>query len=280
MKVNRSSSQEAQTYREVRGLSRGIEVLRALNALPGGTGTVIDLARATGIHRTTVKRLLETLKKNGLVHHRDDGARYSLTFVVRRLSEGYVGTDWVDQVAAPLMRQHLKRLLWPSDLATPDDGCMIVRESTHRTSLLSQHRAMIGARIPILSTAIGRAWLSWCADEERESTLALLRKREDGMGKLARDAKFVAQIIRDTRARGYAINRGEWEAQPTVVGIGLPILAEQRAISAINLILQRNAVTDEEIAARHVPLLQALADEISAGVTAAAAVHAIPKDRA
>ena len=56
-------------YREVRGLSRGLAVLRALNAMPGGIGSVADVARATSLHRTTVKRLLETLMAEGLVHH-------------------------------------------------------------------------------------------------------------------------------------------------------------------------------------------------------------------
>ena len=54
-----ASDQDAALYREVRGLSRGLAVLRALNARPGGIGGVADLARTTGLHRTTVKRLLE-----------------------------------------------------------------------------------------------------------------------------------------------------------------------------------------------------------------------------
>ena len=37
----------AQTYREVRGLSRGIAVLRALNTMPGGIAGAAELARAT-----------------------------------------------------------------------------------------------------------------------------------------------------------------------------------------------------------------------------------------
>jgi IclR family mhp operon transcriptional activator len=258
---------EAALYREVRGLSRGLMVLRALNALPGGIGGVAELAHATGLHRTTVKRLLETLRGEGLVHHRDEGASYSLSFEVRRLSEGYVATDWIDQVAAPAMRAHLRALSWPSDLATPDGGFMIVRESTHRASLLSQHRATIGIRIPMLVTAIGRAWLTWCADEEREATLAVLRARTDSIGDMARDTAYVKRILRETRKRGYAANRGEWASEASVSAIGLPIRIGQHAIGAINLVLQMNVVSDREIATRYVPLLRALADEISAGVT-------------
>lgn len=254
---------DAALYREVRGLSRGLAVLRALNALPGGIGGVVELARITGLHRTTVKRLLETLRTEGLVHHKDDGASYALGFEVRRLSEGYVGTDWVDQVAAPAMRTHLRALSWPSDLATPDSGFMIVRESTHRVSMLSQHRATIGIRIPMLVSSLGRAWLSWCAEDEREATLSLLQQRSDGIGEMARDTAYVKQAIRDTRRRGYALNKGEWLSEASVLAIALPIRIGEHAIGAVNLVLQKNAVSDREVGTHYVPLLRKLADEIS-----------------
>ncbi len=258
---------ETPQYREVRGLTRGLAVLRALNSMPGGIAGVVELARITGLHRTTVKRLLETLKAEGLVHQKDDGTSYALGFEVRRLSEGYVGADWIDQVAAPAMRAHLRALSWPSDLATPDGGFMIVRESTHRVSLLSQHRATIGIRIPMLVSSLGRAWLSWCADEEREATLSLLRERTDAIGEMARDAGYVKQVLRDTRRRGYAINKGEWAGEESVTAIAFPIRIGEHAIGAINLVLQRHAVSEREIATRYVPLLRSLADDISRGAS-------------
>jgi IclR family mhp operon transcriptional activator len=256
---------EAASYREVRGLSRGLAVLRALNTMAGGIAGVAELARASGLHRTTVKRLLETLKAEGLVHHKDDGASYALGFEVRRLSEGYVGAEWVDRVAAPAMREHLRALSWPSDLATPDGGFMIVRESTHRVSLLSQHRATIGIRIPMLVSSLGRAWLTWCAEEEREATLTLLRNRTDAIGEMARDGAYVKRIVRETRRRGYGVNKGEWAAEASVTAIGFPVRIGEHAIGAINLVLQNNVVSDREIATRYVPLLRSLADEISNG---------------
>jgi IclR family mhp operon transcriptional activator len=257
---------DTSTYREVRGLTRGLLVLRALNERPGGIGSVADLARHTGLHRTTVKRLLETLRAEGFVHQKDEGTSYSLGFEVRRLSEGYVAADWIDQVAAPAMKEHLRALSWPSDLATPDGGFMIVRESTHRASLLSQHRATIGIQIPMLVSSLGRAWISWCGQEEREATLALLRSRTDAIGELARDGEYVKRMIRETRKRGYSMNRGEWAAEASVIAIAFPILVGHHAIGAINLVLQRNAVTEREIAMRYVPRLRSLANEISAGV--------------
>ena len=199
------------------------------------------------------------------MHLKDEGTSYALGFEVRRLSEGYVGADWIDRVAAPAMRAHLRALSWPSDLATPDGGFMIVRESTHRVSLLSQHRATIGIRIPMLVSSLGRAWLSWCAPEEREATIALLQGRTDAIGDMARDSSYVKQVVRETRRRGYAVNRGEWSTEANVSAIGLPIRIGEHAIGAINLVLHWNVVSDREIATRYLPLLKALADEISAG---------------
>lgn len=253
-------------YSEVRGLSRGIAVLRALNALPGGVGTVADLARQTGIHRTTVKRLLETLRTEGLVLLKDDATSYSLGFEVRRLSEGYVAAAWIDQIAGPLMRKYVQALSWPSDLATPDGGFMIVRESTHRFSLLSQHRATIGIRFPMLVSSLGRAWMSWCTDDQREAQLGMLSTRSDSIGEMARDTSYVRRVIRATRQRGYAINHGEWTPEPDSIGIGFPIMAGHHAIGALNLVLQRNVVSEKDVAERYVPRLQQLASEISSGV--------------
>jgi IclR family mhp operon transcriptional activator len=255
-------------YREVRGLSRGLAVLRVLNTRPGGIAGVTELARLTGLHRTTVKRLLETLRAEGLVHHKDDGMSYALGFEVRRLSEGYVGAQWIDRVAASAMREHLRSLSWPSDLATPDSGFMIVRESTHRMSMLSQHRATIGIRIPMLVSSLGRAWLTWCADDEREATLSLLRERTDAIGELARDDAYVKRVLRETRRRGYAMNKGEWASEASVTAIGFPVRIGEHAIGAINLVLQTKAVSEREIATRYVPLLRSLALEISSGVAA------------
>jgi IclR family mhp operon transcriptional activator len=252
-----------QLYKEVRGLSRGLAVLRALNSMPGGLGGVVEIGRATGLHRTTVKRLLETLRSEGLVHHKDDGAAYALGFEVRRLSEGYVGADWIDRIAAPAMRAHLRALSWPSDLATPDAGFMIVRESTHNVSMLSQHRASIGIKMPMLVSSLGRAWLSWCAEEERVATLALLGQRTDAIGEMARDKAYVKRVIRETRRRGYAINRGEWASEANITAIAFPIRIGEHAIGAINLILQSGVVSDREMATRYVPLLRQLADVIS-----------------
>jgi IclR family mhp operon transcriptional activator len=58
-----SMRENSQTdYKTVRGLSRGLLLLNLLNKFDGGA-TVSTLAEFSGLHRTTVRRLLETLQE-------------------------------------------------------------------------------------------------------------------------------------------------------------------------------------------------------------------------
>ncbi len=60
--------------------------------------------------------------------------------------------------------------------------CTAVRESTHRWSALSRHHAMLGEQMPLLETAIGRAYLTAADEDERELMPELLRCRGGCLG--------------------------------------------------------------------------------------------------
>jgi IclR family transcriptional regulator, mhp operon transcriptional activator len=246
-------------YKEVRGLARGLDLLRALNRLPGGIGSTTELAKLCSLDRTTTKRLLETLRAQGLVRQGERDGQYYLTFEVRRLSEGFEDETWVAQVATPLMHASVRELVWPCDLGTAEAGFMVVRESTHRWSPLSQHRAMIGERMPLLVTALGRAYLSACEEVEREGLLELLKRRDDWIGEQARDASYVKRAIRETLRRGYAYNDGEWLREASYAAVAVPVLAGDRVLAALNLVFPKAAVSKKDLEGRFVPALKRLA---------------------
>lgn len=249
-------------YKEVRGLARGLGLLQALNQSPGGLDTTSALARRCGLDRTTAKRLLETLRAEGYVRPGERDGQYALTFVVKRLSEGYEDEAWITQVAAAQMQAAVPELVWPCDLATVDAGFMVVRESTHRWSALSQHRAMIGQRMPLFVTAIGRAYLAACGAAEREALLELLAQRGDWIGELARDRPAVERLVADTQARGHAVNEGEWVREADFGAVAVPLRSGRRLLGAMNLVFPKSAVRRQDLAQRFVPALQRLATSI------------------
>lgn len=251
------------SYKDVRSLARGLDVLKALNAAAGGVATTTALARASGIHRTTVKRILETLRAEGFVRQGEKEGQYYLTFEVRRLSEGFVDEAWISQVATPLMRASVRDLLWPCDLGTVENGFMVVRESTHRWSALSQHRAMIGEKMPLFVTALGRAWLAACTDAQRDAVLTLLAQRADWVGDMARDRAAVGAVIAETRQRGYAVNEGEWIREAHFAAVAVPVVVRERHLLAVlNMVFPKAAVAPQDLKERFVPVLKQLAYRI------------------
>jgi IclR family mhp operon transcriptional activator len=142
---------------------------------------------------------------------------------------------------------------------------MVVRESTHRWSALSQHRAMIGEKMPLLETAIGRAYLAAADEAEREAMLELLRRRGDRLGALARDTAFVQRLVAQTLERGYAINEGEWLQEADFAAVAVPVHAGQRLLAALNLVFPKAAVSERDLQQRFVPALRRLADAIGRG---------------
>ncbi len=59
MSINMQNNEQTE-YKTVRGLTRGLMLLNMLNKLDGGASVGL-LAELSGLHRTTVRRLLETL---------------------------------------------------------------------------------------------------------------------------------------------------------------------------------------------------------------------------
>lgn len=251
-------------YAPVRGLTRGLDLLKALNSQEGGRSTLAQLAQATGLHRTTVRRLLETLIAEGYVRRSESDDRYCLALNARSLAEGFRDEDWISSIVAPALSELLHAVGWPSDLTTPQGASMVIRESTHRFSALSFHRAMVGQTIPMLLTAAGRAFLAYCPDEQRTQILDLARGGGDDQARLAADERFVANVLARTRESGFASNDGEWTSQRKVGALALPIRLRQRPVGSVNIVYLNRAVTLKEAVRRYLPALQKAASRIEA----------------
>jgi len=272
MAAERAVSDKAETeYSTVQGLVRGLSVLLALNHEPGGTASVIALSGATGLHRTTVKRLLETLRRAGFVRYLPENNGYRLAFRVQQLSEGFRDEVWVCDVARPLVRALTERILWPSSVVTLEKTYLVVRESTHQFSPLSFHRGALGANIPLMRTAAGRAYLAFCEDDEREFLLEMLRSEDGPEARLANETRNVRQMLETTRERGYAINQGDWIGEGRFGAIAVPIMGKTGVIGCLDMVFSKRAIRMADAEMRYTPDLLATARAIERGARAAPA---------
>lgn len=253
-------------YKAVRGLIRGLDVVSALNRL-NGRATINQLAEQVSLHRTTVRRLLETLQAEGYVQRCTSDERfYQLNLKVRELSEGFRDEHWISALAAPILGKLLQKVLWPTDICTLDLDAMIVRETTHRFSHLSFHSAMVGRRLPILLTSVGRAYLSFCPDDERESILDLIRAQDTECGAMARDASRMQRLVEHTRKAGYGENYSHWGSEEKIAAIALPIRTGNQVLGCLSLVYVARAMPIKEAAKRYLPQLQEVVDAIEHGL--------------
>ncbi|MFX7140577.1 IclR family transcriptional regulator C-terminal domain-containing protein, partial [Acinetobacter baumannii] len=77
-------------------------------------------------------------------------------------------------------------------------------ETTDHRSPLAIERFSPGLRLPLLTTAAGRAHLAFSSSEQRESLLEILRRSTSEGDKLAHNPVELDKILDETREKGYA----------------------------------------------------------------------------
>ena len=230
---------------------RALSVLQALNR--HSRATVVDLNKITGISRPSLYRLMRTLCVAGYAKLADDHS-YSLTFLVRSLSDGFRDEEWVRECGTDAVHQLGRDLIWPVDLATFLNFSMYLRETSRPTSPLTIDRATIGHRLPMLSTALGRAYLAYCPSKERQTILEYLSKSRDPSNRLARNPEALSKLLLETLRAGYASRFREIVAETG--SIAIPIMHRGRVLACLGMTFIASALSPVEAADRYLSNLQ------------------------
>jgi IclR family mhp operon transcriptional activator len=242
----------------VRGLLRGLDVLRALNDKQ--VLTAQQISARTRLPRGTVHRLLDTLMEAGYVAHVQESDTYRLTAEVLTLARGFDADALLMDVAAPVMGELGREIIWPTDIATFGHDAMIIRQGTFRSSPLSFFpRSPRGrtARVPILLTSPGRAYIAHVADEERDAILRDIARSDQPDAPLATDARQVSSLVAEVRRRGYGFRDGGF--LPNSRSIAVPIMGEGRPIACLTVVVRGPQSLDEAAAQYLEPLRRAAA---------------------
>ncbi len=249
---------KARNASPLRGVVRTLDVLRAVNDEPGAG--VSTLAQRTRIPRPSLYRILETLCALGYVQRRSDGEGYAPMILVRSLSDGFNDETWVRAAALPVLEALQKEIVWPTDIASFFDGAMYLRETTRRQSPLTIDTARVGLRLPMLLSATGRTYLAFCSGAERAAIIDRLRRSRAAEDALARDGRYVGNLVTMTRRKGYGERHGE--IFPKTGAIAVPVKHGERVVCCLNISFIASALTPGEAAAKYLASLNAAARKI------------------
>jgi DNA-binding IclR family transcriptional regulator len=203
-----------------------------------------EVADQLGVARSTAYRYLQSLVSSGFIEEqRPSGYRLGPRVLeLARLARKGIG---LSEVARPVMRE-LVAEVGETVLLTRRTGTAVVcleRESTDRPARLSYERGHI---LPVNAGASALVLLAWAPQEEIESLI-----RESGLPRLTdatvTDAELLWSRLKEIRARGYALSRGELD--PDVVGIAAPIREESGAVTAaLSVAALTHHIPDERVA--------------------------------
>jgi DNA-binding IclR family transcriptional regulator len=220
----------------VTALARGLEVLSCF-----GSGDDLlanhEIAARCGLPKSTVTRLTYTLTKLDYLHYAPASGRYRLGTATMALGSAMLTKLDVRQVARPLMQQLAQETSAQVSLGTRDRLSMLYIENCRGSTIVTLSLD-VGSRIPLATTAIGRAYLAAAPSSER----ADLMERIHALDELAWPtiSAGVETALAEYRATGCVSSIGEWVkeihaiAVPFNPGGGLPLMAVNAAGPAQN----------------------------------------------
>jgi DNA-binding IclR family transcriptional regulator len=203
----------------VAALARGLEVLRAFTATDGllGNGEIVE---RTGLPKPTVSRLTYTLTKLGYLTHVERLGKYQLAPAALALGYAALANMRIRQIARTHMQDFANYADAAVALGTRDRLDMIYIEhcrSKHGVML----RLGLGSRIPMATTAMGRALIAGLPEAERDWLLGYMKRQEGRRWPQVRAG--IERAISDVATRGFTLSIGEWERDINAVGV--PVMA-------------------------------------------------------
>ena len=215
-RAGRSKSRRAPEDRHfVAALARGLEVLACFRS-----GTRLgnqEIARRCNLPKSTVSRLTATLTRLGYLIQSEDGGKFRLGTATLSLGSAMLSKLDVRQVARPWMEELAALAKVEVALGTRDRLSMIYVEACH--SPKPTGNLAVGSRIPVATTAMGRAWLCAVGPEGRAEFLERVSKR-DPPG-WPRTLRGIERAIHEYSTVGVTCSFGEW--QPDVNGIACAV---------------------------------------------------------
>lgn len=182
---------------------------------------------------------------------------YVLTAKVRSLSKGYSDDDLIAEIAAPILDQLQRNVVWPTELATLHDFRMHLRDTTRHLSPMVIDGEVVGRSIPLLRTALGLAYLSACAPPRRQALLAHLRAIATSSDPYPGDRR-VRQLLEMVRTKGYAWREGGvlegFRYQTSTIAV--PTRAHDDVCAALAVTFFSSAMSIEQAAARYLADIQ------------------------
>jgi DNA-binding IclR family transcriptional regulator len=199
-------------------LSRGLDVLRAFHPNDGLLGNQ-ELAARTNLPKPTISRLTYTLTKLGYLTPVPRFEKYQLAPSAMALGYAALANLGVRHLSEPY-REELMRETGGAVAVGGRDRHSMIYFGQSRTGLLGV-QLDVGSRVPIATSAMGRAYIWALPDDERSTLLRELRDHYGNRWSKMRDG--IERAGEMLARNGFTISAGEWQEDVHAVGVPLKL---------------------------------------------------------
>lgn len=173
---------------------------------------LMELAVRTGLHKSTVHRLLATLESKGFVKRNPTTDKYRLGFRVWELSAHLTQNSDPERVLLPEL-EHLRDVVGETVSLYVRDGLERVRIQAVQSNQPVRRVAPVGARMPLYVGASSKVLVAFADPEIRQQVLDPARWPE-GL-----DREGFRRQLEEVRQKGYAISVEEREVGAAAVSV-------------------------------------------------------------
>ena len=211
----------------VTALARGLDVLACYRSGDKALGNQ-EIAQRCRLPKSTVSRLTSTLTKLGYLIQVEESGKYRLGTATLSLGSAMLARLDVRQIARPMMQELADASRSMVSLGTRDRLSMIYVENCRSSAALTLSLD-VGSRIPVATSAIGRAWLAAISERERQDFMERVQELDEIAWPDVRDG--IDHALDEYARLGVTCSFGDWQkdvngiARAFQPGGGLPPMA-------------------------------------------------------
>ncbi|WFB36395.1 IclR family transcriptional regulator [Kiritimatiellota bacterium B12222] len=236
-------------------LENGLHLLKLLADAPQ-PHSVSELSRETGLPKSHIHRLLQTLVKNQYVEQNTE-RRYYIGIGALRLGHALLRDIPLRRRFLPAMVEGVKNMGIPITLALPFGSQAISVAYVHHDGEIRSTSETLGTVLPARSSALGKLFLAYQSPQTISKILPTLDYTPKGPHSHLTPESLEADLI-NIRSQAYSLNNQESGVQSA--SIAIPVFEDGNLIAGIGMSGSADDLIGEHLP-RHLDFLQYLISE-------------------
>ncbi len=247
----------------ISSLARGLSILEAFDLDQPKMG-ITDIAKKTGLSKSTVYRFVQTLSSLGYIIPISEGNRYTLGPKVLGLGFSVLSSQELREIAQPYLMELSKQVNETVNLAVLDGWKLIYIERI-KTQQIVNINLHVGSRLELYNTAMGRVLAAGQSKDWVSQYLKYIRQLPQAKSYWTDKGEKMLRILELVRKQDYAVNNEE--LVPGLRSVASPVRNRKgQVVGAVNIAVSSSLYSLQKLKQELIPPLKKTTQSISAAL--------------